>query len=119
ALAAPMDYQNQLATVRLAMAEVLLEIAKPTEALAYALQALETFAHTAQIESEWRASYLAACASQKMNDGRAAREYAARADIQLEALRQKWGEEAFNGYLGREDVKFYRQRLNGIQTSTR
>jgi serine/threonine protein kinase/tetratricopeptide (TPR) repeat protein len=119
ALAAPMDYQNQLANARLAMAEVMLKVAKPTEALAKALQARETFAHTAQIESEWRASYLAACSSQQMNDGRAAREHAAQAESQLAALRQQWGDEAYNGYLNRQDVKFYRQRLNGINASAR
>ena len=114
-----MDYQNQLANARLAMAEVLLKIAKPTEALANALQARETFARTAQIESVWRASYLAACASQQKNDGRAAREYAAQAESQLAALRQRWGDDAFNGYLSRQDVKFYRQRLDGIRAPTR
>ena len=119
ALAAPMDYQNQLANARLAMGEVLLKIAKPTEAIANALQARETFARTAQIESVWRASYLAACASQQMNDGRAAREYAAQAESQLAALRQRWGDDAFNGYLTRQDVKFYRQRLDGIRAPTR
>jgi serine/threonine protein kinase/Tfp pilus assembly protein PilF len=119
ALDAPMDYQNQSANARLAMAEVLLKIAKPAEALANALQARETFAHTAQIESIWRASYLAACASQQMNDGQAAREHAAQAESQLAALRQRWGDEAFNGYLSRQDVKFYLKRLNGIRASTR
>jgi tetratricopeptide (TPR) repeat protein len=118
ALDAPMDYQNQSASTRLAMAEVLLEIAKPTEALANALRARETFAHTAQIESVWRASYLAACASQQMNDGRAAREHAAQAESQLEELRQRWGDEAFNGYLNRQDVKFYRHRLDSMRAST-
>jgi len=100
------------------MAEVLLEIAKPTEALANALRARETFAHTAQIESIWRASYLAARASQQMNDGRAAREHAGQAESQLAALRQRWGDEAFNSYLSRQDVKYYRQRLSGIHAST-
>jgi hypothetical protein len=119
ALAAPIDYQNQLANARLAMAEVLLEIAKPAEALANALQARETFAHTVQIESMWRASYLAACASQQMNDGRAAREHAAQAESQLAALRQRWGDEAFTGYISRQDIKFYLKRLNGIRVSTR
>jgi len=119
ALSAPTDYQNQFANARLAMAEVMLKVPNPNEALACALRARETFAHTAQIESQWRASYLSACARQQMNDGRAAREDAAQAESQLATLRQRWGDEAFNGYLSRQDIKFYRQGLNGIRASTR
>ena len=119
ALAAPTEYQSQFASARLAMAEVLLKVANPTEALANALQAGEAFARTAQIESQWRALYLAARASQQMNNVTAAREYAAKAESQLSALKQRWGDKDFNSYLSRPDIKFYLQGLNGILASTR
>lgn len=103
----------------LALAEVLLEGGAPQEALTTALRASERFAATGQQESEWRAWLTAGLASQQLDDLEPARERLSRADKLMSGLRQRWGDDHFNNYLTRPDVRFYRQRLDTALLATR
>jgi hypothetical protein len=49
-------------------------------------------------------------------DAANSREYARRAESLLSSLQQTWGIEAFNGYLSRTDIQFYRKQLGEIIT---
>lgn len=67
-----------------------------------------------QQDSEWRSWLIAAQAKQHLSDVAAAREYAKNAEIQLSTLEQKWGSEAYNGYLARPDIQFFRKQLGQV-----
>jgi tetratricopeptide (TPR) repeat protein len=99
---------------QLALSEALLEAGNDREALKAALAAQESFAGARQRHSEWRAWLIAATASRRLGDQTSARDYAARADKLLAEMRQQWGEDIFNGYLARPDVRYYRQRVSDI-----
>jgi hypothetical protein len=96
----------------LASAESALAGGDARAALISASKAQERFARGGQQESEWRACLVAGRASLRLGERKRAREQLARADQLLSDLRRKWGEEAFVGYLTREDVKFYRRQLD-------
>jgi len=100
----------------LAFAETILESGDAQKAINPALQAQARFARADQHESEWRAWLIAARASRKAGDAANSREYARRAESLLSSLQQTWGIEAFNGYLSRTDIQFYRKQLGEIIT---
>jgi hypothetical protein len=83
-------------------------------ALEIALQARESFVRFGQQDSEWRAWLVAAQAKQRLGEAASAREYAANADAQLSNLGQKWGPEAYNGYLARPDIQHFRKQLGHL-----
>ncbi|MBA3765711.1 MAG: hypothetical protein H0W99_01735 [Acidobacteria bacterium] len=98
----------------LVLAETMLESGDAPSALTTAFRAQENFARTGDQESEWRAWLIAARASQRTGDQTKAREYASHAAELLANLEQKWGTEAFNGYLARPDIKDSHKRLGEI-----
>ncbi len=98
----------------LVLAETMLESGDAPSALTTAFRAQESFARTGDQESEWRAWFIAARASQRTGDQTKAREYASHAAGLLANLEQKWGTEAFNGYLARPDIKDSHKRLGRI-----
>ncbi|HEX8143520.1 MAG TPA: tetratricopeptide repeat protein [Pyrinomonadaceae bacterium] len=99
----------------LALAEAMLESGDEEDALATALRAQETVARFGDQESEWRALLIAALASQRKGDRTKALEYSSHATELLSKLEQKWGTEAFNGYLSRPDIQYSRRRLGELR----
>ncbi len=98
----------------LAFAETLLESGDAVDALEKAARAEEIFERAGQLDSEWRALLIQARATQRTGDTAKAREYAARANDVLSQLQQKWGAVAFDSYLTRPDIQFYRKQLGEI-----
>lgn len=103
----------------LALAEVLLLGNDAPRALATALQAQTMFAQSGQQDSEWRAWLMAARASQLEGNKSTMQEYASRADSQCSGLQQKWGGEAYEGYLRRPDIQTYRKQTAQILTRSK
>lgn len=103
----------------LALAEALLLGNDAPRALEAALQAQAMFAQAGQQDSEWRAWLIAARASQLEGNQSTMQEYASRADSQCAALQQKWGAEAYDGYLRRPDIQAYRKQIAQILTRSK
>jgi serine/threonine protein kinase/Tfp pilus assembly protein PilF len=94
-----------LSSAWLAWAEAMLESSDAQRALTTALQAQKSFARFGRQESEWRAWLIAARASQRLGEVATTIEYASHASDGLSRLEQKWGSQAYNGYLARPDVQ--------------
>lgn len=103
-----------LSSALLALAEVLLLGNDAPRALATALEAQAMFAHAGQQDSEWRVLLIAARASQLAGNKSAMQDYASRADGLCAGLQQKWGAEAYDGYLRRSDIETYRRQIDQI-----
>ena len=103
-----------LSSALLAWAEAMLENGDARRALETALQAQNSFARFGRQESEWRAWLVAARASQQLGEESAVRQYASYADARLSNLEQKWGAEAYNGYLARPDIQHSRGQLGQL-----
>jgi serine/threonine protein kinase len=106
-----------LASALLAFAETQLISDNAPGALTSAQRAQELFTRAGQVESEWRAWLIAGRASQQLKDFKAARNALSHADAALASLRQRWGEENFNHYLDRPDIKLYREELAKAATA--
>ncbi len=103
-----------ISSAQLALAEVLV-LAKDAEgALRASLDAQRLCARFGQQDSEWRALLMAARASQLAGDRSAAHMYASRAQTLCDGLREKWGADAYEGYLRRPDIRNYRSQLDQI-----
>jgi serine/threonine protein kinase/tetratricopeptide (TPR) repeat protein len=98
----------------LASAEALLESGEPLRALVTALKAQESFARFGQQDSEWRAWLIAAQAKRRLGEDAAARAYASNADRLLLSLEQRFGSEAYHGYMKRPDVQQCRKQLDQL-----
>jgi serine/threonine protein kinase/Tfp pilus assembly protein PilF len=118
ALATRTGSPRLLAGALLALAETELEASDAQSALATAKRARELFALSGQAESEWRAWLIAGRASHRLRDFKAARDALSSADALLSSLRQRWGEEDYNYYLQRPDIKLYREQLIKISASS-
>ena len=103
-----------ISSALLALAEVMLLGKDAQGALANALQAQAIFERSGEQDSEWRAWLVAARASQLAGNTSAMTEYASRADSLCVGLQQKWGANAYNGYLRRTDIQAYRRDLAQI-----
>jgi len=103
-----------ISSAQLALAEVLV-LAKDAEgALRAALDAQRLCARFGQQDSEWRALLFAARASQLAGDLPAAQTYASRAQTLSDGLRERWGADAYEGYLRRPDIQNYRNQIDQI-----
>jgi len=103
-----------ISSALLALAEVLV-LAKDAEgALRAALEAQSLCARAEQQDSEWRALLMAARASQIAADRSAAQMYASRARALCDGLGEKWGADAYEGYLRRPDIQNYRSQIDQI-----
>lgn len=98
----------------LSLAEVLLVSGDAHQALEKANEAQASFARFGQPASEWQASIIAAQAAWREGDKQAAGQYAARALDLSPMLQQRWGAEAYNGFLTRPDVQRYRRQLDQL-----
>jgi len=96
----------------LAFAEVLLEEGETQRALTTSLEAQGLFVRAGRSESEWRAWLVAGRASGLAGNTMTEREYLSRAASLLAALEGRWGAQAYNLYLTRPDVQYYRQHLS-------
>jgi tetratricopeptide (TPR) repeat protein len=101
----------------LASAEALLESGESQRALETTLRVQERLARSGQLDSEWRAWLIAAQAGQRLGDLAAARGYASTAAARLSSLEQRFGSEAYNGYLKRTDVQQFRKQLDHLLNS--
>lgn len=111
-LAKQINDEHLVSLVMLGHAEALLENGDAKTALSVALEAQQRFSRDGQQESEWQAWLIAGRASQKLGDNAGARGHFDQSGKVLAALEQKWGSEAFNGYVNRLDVKAWRKQLN-------
>ena len=103
-----------ISSAQLTLAEVLV-VAKDAEgALKAALDAQPLFARSGQQDSEWRALLMAARASQLAGDRSAAQTYASRAQTLCDGLLERWGADAYEGYLRRPDIQNYRRQIDQI-----
>jgi serine/threonine protein kinase/tetratricopeptide (TPR) repeat protein len=103
----------RLSNAMLAQAEAELETNDTQNALTNALLVQDRFNRAGQQESEWRAWLIAALASRRQGNESAAREYLAHAQDVLSQLQQRWGPEAFNTYLNRQDIQTSHKQLGG------
>lgn len=103
-------------TTKLTLAEIYLISAKPSEALENALQAKDYFVSAGQLESGWRASLMAARASQQKGDAENTKTYAHESSKLLSQLQSIWGEKFFNDYRGKPDISFYINELEKLST---
>jgi tetratricopeptide (TPR) repeat protein len=108
-----------ISNAQLALAEALLEGGQAAAALANAQEVQPIFARSGQKVSEWRASLVAARASNQAGNPGAARDYASRVTNLLAELQQKWGMEVFNFYQARPDVQVCRAQLGELIAGVR
>jgi len=111
--------EHLVSRTMLGYAEALLENGDAKAALSVALDAQRRFSAVGQRESEWQAWLIAGRASQRLSDNAGARDQFVQSNQALAALEQKWGTEAFNGYVGRPDVKEWRKQLDQLFAATR
>lgn len=100
--------------VLLSCAETMIIDGDTQRALDTALRVEKDFARFGKTDSEWRAWLIAARASALLRQEAKAREYASYADQRLSELEQKWGAEAYKGYLARADVMHFRKQLDQV-----
>ena len=104
---------QSLPNALLALAVVMLEAGDMHLALTTALEAQGMFERVSRPESEWRAWLVAGLANRHAGNSAREREYISRAGNLLAGLEGRWGTEAYNLYLTRPDVQYYRQLLAG------
>jgi tetratricopeptide (TPR) repeat protein len=108
-----------LSETQLALAEAMLENRDAQGALPLAQQALESFQHSDQIDSEWRAMLVLARAARLAGDGEEAQRQSMNSFEVLASLQQKWGAESYRSYLTRADVQYYVKQLKELSTLKR
>jgi hypothetical protein len=114
AMAKKVNSPQLISSALLALGEVLLIGNDTKGALENALEAQKMFARSGQLDSEWRALLIAARAGELSGNKSAARDYASQADTLCAGLEQKWGKEAYEGYLRRPDIQNYRNQIAQI-----
>ena len=100
-----------LSQALLAQAEIALHNGDAQTALTLATQAQERFVQASQLESQWRASLIAAEASEKLGDHPKREQYLGQAKSNLSRLQQAWGEEIFKAYVSRPDIQLWQKQL--------
>jgi tetratricopeptide (TPR) repeat protein len=114
AMAKKVNAPQLISSALLALAEVLLIANDSKGALENSLEAQKMLAQSGQQDSQWRALLIAARASELAGNKSAARDYASQADSLCGGLEQKWGKEAYEGYLRRPDIQNYRNQVAQI-----
>lgn len=107
------------AETHLVLAEALLENGKLKEAVSAALLAQNQFEILHRQESEWRAWLLAARASKQLRDDARAREALSHAQETLQLLRSKWGQESFDSYTSKSEIRKYLSQMNALSGPAR
>jgi len=119
ALAKKANSPQLISSALLALAEILLAGNDAKGALENSLAAKDIFVRFGQQDSEWRALLIAARASELAGDKSAALEYGKQGDSLCAGLEQKWGADAYAGYLRRPDIQSYRNQLIQILKLTK
>ena len=114
AMAKKVNSPQLISSALLALAEVLLIANDSKGALENALEAQKMLARSGQPDSEWRALLIAARATDPAGNKSSAHDFAAQADSVCASLEQKWGKEAYEGYLRRPDIQNYRNQVAQI-----
>ena len=114
AMAKKVNSPQLTSSALLVLAEVLLLASDSKGALENALEAQKMLARAGAHDSEWRALFIAARASDLAGNTSAALGYASQADSLCASLEQKWSKEAYDGYLRRPDIQNYRNQLTQI-----
>ena len=91
----------------LAAAEAALARKDAQKALSLATQAQERSARGGQLESEWRAWFIASRANAELGNKDLSTEQAKRSSDISNQLQQQWGPEAFKRYISRPDIQVY------------
>lgn len=107
-----------ISIAQLALAEALLETGDAQAAIETALKAKDSFASFGQYHSEWVSWFLAARASQRLQDEATAREYASHAADLSSKLEATWGAAVYQDYLKRPDVQLFRKQIAGMLNET-
>ena len=119
ALAKKANSPQLLSSALLALAEIMLTGNDAKGALENSLAAKDIFVRFGQQDSEWRALLIAARASELAGDKSAALDYGTQADRLCAGLEQKWGTDAYAGYLRRPDIQNYRNQIGQILKLTK
>jgi serine/threonine protein kinase/Tfp pilus assembly protein PilF len=117
--AAPLGDPLLSARAQLALGEAALAAGDLQHAAESARLAQDFFANSGMTEKNWRASLIAAMASEKLLDHDNARKYFKTASDAYSSLEQKWGAEIFKTYQARPDIQFYRRQLEQVSASLR
>ncbi len=99
---------------RLALAEARLEAGDAKGCVDSSLQAQQLHAKLHESEREWRAWLLAARANQLLGNLDAMRQQLSSAQTLLNALKEKWGSEAFSSYSSRPDIQAAQHQLQSM-----
>jgi tetratricopeptide (TPR) repeat protein/tRNA A-37 threonylcarbamoyl transferase component Bud32 len=94
-----------ISKVQLSLAQALFQEGKLPAARDSAVQAIQTFSKSGQLESEWRAWIVAARSIRAGGDVASAADCLARARACMSKLRDQYGAEAFAGYSSRPDIQ--------------
>lgn len=111
---AKVEIPRLLPGTRLAQAEILLNDGDAAGALDAALTASEAFSQHEARHSQWQALAIAADASSVLNNAAQAREYAERAKVVFDSLKQFWGRENYQSYQSRSDVRSRLLKLENL-----
>jgi serine/threonine protein kinase/Tfp pilus assembly protein PilF len=104
--------------VQLALAEARLEAGDAKGCADIIIQAQQISARLHEGEREWRAWLLAARANQRLGNLDAMRQQLSNAQSLLNALKEKWGSEAFSSYSSRPDIQAAQQQLQNMLTAS-
>jgi len=108
-----------LSSALLAQAHVLLLRKDARSALEKATESQQMFAQAGQMDSEWQAWAVAAQANQALGNKPAAEMCASRVDDLLGSLQKNWGQEAYDKYLRRPDIRSLRNHLAMISNRSK
>ena len=97
--------------VELALAEARLEADDAKGCADLIVEAQPIYARLHEGEREWRAWLLAARANQRLGNLDLMRQQRSNAQSLLNALKEKWGDQAFNSYSSRPDIRAAQQQL--------
>jgi tetratricopeptide (TPR) repeat protein len=103
-----------LSRTKLTFAQAALESGDGAKALEVASHLVDEFIRRGQHESAWQSLSIMARAAGQTGKRDEAAHHIARAEAELSKLRQQWGDEAFNDYLGRPDVRHFRNLLERV-----
>lgn len=103
--------KETLAKMYLARAEIMLDNGQNDLAAVAAQKAQEIFNNLGKPSFEWQAWSLLSLAQIRLKDIDAAKASSARSESVFSTLLQKWGQENFNSYSARPDIKYYREVL--------
>jgi tetratricopeptide (TPR) repeat protein len=96
------------------LAQVQLQGGDAAGALKSSLESQEMFGRAGNEDGEWIAWLLAATACRSLGDSQKMREYAALAEKVLGSIQQHWGNDNYNSYLNRPDIKLLYTQLNQL-----